>query len=442
MKEHPLFPWDHHSDQPRVIRDKQQKRKIYLKASGQMIKAGFLLIFFPVIILILLTRKSWRSQSTKKLIGLSVHLETACPEKTIVPLHKIVEMVEELKVSQLLVRIKLADIDNFDSYIKHIDALSHSNREISINLIQDRQLLDNPELLEKALQKLLPLLKDRTKHIHIGNAYNRRKWAFYHFGEYHHFFQRIREKCNQLCPEIKLIGGSVIDFEIPPLLESLFHFRSGKYDGYSSQLYVDRRGAPENTQVGFDFLKKINLIALMHKLSWKTSGSLWISEMNWPLKDADKFSPCRGSVLVDPQTQADYLVRSYLIAMASGNIRTCFWHQLVAPGYGLVDNRNESIIKYPSYTALKTLIKHFGDAEIINFKNGNFQNIESLYMIEASTTLNGKPAIIHALWSNGDDHQLHLPNINQWVSQYGEPLTTIEHKITISSSVLYGLNLE
>ena len=443
MKEHPLYPWDHYSDQPHIMRNKKHKRMIYFRASWQMVTAGILLIFFPFVLLILLTRKTWKSSSTKNLIGLSVHLETECPEKTIVPLPDLVDMVDDLNVSQLLVRIKLADVDNYKSYIQHIDALSSSGREISINLIQDRHLLDDDELLKSALRKLLPLLKARTKYIHVGNAYNRRKWAFYHFGEYHRFFQNVRNECDEICPEIQLIGGSVIDFEIPPFFESLFHFRKGNYDGYSSQLYVDRRGAPENTQSSFDFIKKINLIYLMHKLSWKTSGELWISEINWPLKDTGKFAPCIGSALVDPQTQANYLVRSYLIAMASGNIRTCFWHQLVAPGYGLVDNRDETFIKYPSYIAFKTLISFFNDAKITHFENGNYKNIEDLYMIQAIIKLDGKATKICALWSNNGEHQVSLPNVKRWINQYGETLATAKNqKTNITLSVLYGIMLD
>jgi len=442
MKEHPLFPWDHHSDQPHVMRDKKQKMKIYFKSSGQMIKAGLLLICFPFIFLIFLLRKQWSPSSTNRVIGLSVHLETQCSGKTIIPLSELTKMVDDLKVSQLLVRIKLADIENFDTYIKHIDALSSETREVSINLIQDRQLLDDPDLLKKALRKLLPLLKSRTKYIHVGNAYNRRKWAFYHFGEYHKFFQCVREESNELCPEIKLIGGSVIDFEIPPFLESMFHLRKGSYDGYSSQLYVDRRGAPENTQSSFDFLKKINLISLMHKLSWKTSGEFWISEINWPLKNTGKFSPCHGSALVDPQTQANYLVRSYLIAMASGNVRTCFWHQLVAPGYGLVDNRDKNFIKYPSYQAFKTLIRFFGDAKVTRFHNGNYLQKTNIYAIEAHTSIDGLDTKIIAIWSHDIEQDISLDDkIDRWVNQDGTELVLSKSApIQLSNSVIYGIS--
>ena len=441
MKEHPLFPWDHYSDQPRIMRDKKLKRKIYRKAVFQMVTSGSLLIFFPLIYLLLLCKKSWKPSNTKRCIGLSVHLETECPGKTIIPIARLQEMVNDLNVNQLLVRIKLADIDNFNSYIKHIDALSSNGREISINLIQDRQLLDDPKLLDKALNTLLPLLKDRTKHIHVGNAYNRRKWAFYHFGEYQQFFRKVRQVAKAISPETKLIGGSVIDFEIPPFFESLFHFRRGKYDGYSSQLYIDRRGAPENTQAGFHFLKKINLVALMQKLSWKTSGELWISEINWPLKNSGKFAPCKGKALVSPLTQADYLTRAYLTAMASGNVRTCFWHQLIAPGYGLVDNRPVPEEKYPSYYAFKTITQLFNDAYITHFHDGNYLDTKGLYALKAKTKLDNTDTDIIAIWSTDIAPDIQLEELaDRWISQDGTKIK-LENldNLKVSQTVIYGI---
>ncbi len=247
MKEHPLFPWDHQSDQPYIIRNRKLKRKIYLRASWQMFKSALLFPLLPIFVLVLLVRKSWAKKNVDQCIGLSVHVETECEGKTIVPLKELKQMVEDLGVKQLLVRVPLSDRENFDTYIDHIDALSSAQREVTVQLIQSRLLLDDPTALKETLRDIIGRLKGKTEYIHVGNAYNRRKWAFQHFGEYFKFFQRIRSISREVAPELKLIGGSVIDFELPPFLESLFHFRRGRYDGYGIQLYVDRRGAPENT---------------------------------------------------------------------------------------------------------------------------------------------------------------------------------------------------
>ncbi len=440
MKEHPLFPWDHFSDQPRILRDKKLKRRIYLRASWQFIKTVLLLPLFPVFCLILLFKKHWVKSEVNQCIGLAVHVETECEGKTIVPLDQVREMVDELGVNQVLVRIPLAASEHFDAYIKHIDALSAEGREVSVNFLQDRLVLDDVVSLKVILRDLLPRLRGKVEYIHVGSAYNRRKWAFFHFGEYFKFFQSIRSVCLEVSPEMKLIGGSVIDFELPSFLESLFHFRRGNYDGYGIQLYVDRRGAPENKQAGFNLLKKINLIELMRQCSWKAKGTLWISEINWPLKDTEPFAPCYGEVLVDEEEQADFLVRAYLLAIASGQIRTCYWHQLIAPGYGLVDNRGNAVIKRPSYHAFRTLNRLFNGAEVIHFSNGNYTKIEGLYSIRVSVELSGKPTIVQAFWSNSGNHKLKLDNVDRWLDQNGESLTFENNsEIPIHGRVFYAL---
>ena len=42
--------------------------------------------------------------------------------------------------------------------------------------------------------------------------------------------------------------------------------------------------------------------------------------------------------------------------LATGNVKKCFWHQLVAPGYGLVNNLDEKIKKRDAYYCFQNLI--------------------------------------------------------------------------------------
>ena len=60
--------------------------------------------------------------------------------------------------------------------------------------------------------------------------------------------------------------------------------------------------------------------------------------------------------LIDESQQSSYLVRYYLLMLATGMVKKCFWHQLVAPGYGLVNNLDEKIIKRDAYYCFKNLI--------------------------------------------------------------------------------------
>jgi len=393
MKHHSKFPWDDYSDQPRILRDKAFKRKIYRRSWFQHVKSLFLLPLTPLITLLLFFE---------------------CEGKTVVPLDQVKEMVDEIGAKQLIVRIPMADVDHLDVYLNHIDTLKQGGCEIVINLIQCKRLLENLKEQHLQLTKVITALKDRVEFIQVGNAYNRKKWAFDHFGEYFNYFKSVRKICNTHAPQIKLLGGSVIDFEIPAYLESLFHFRTGRYDGYATQLYVDRRGAPENKQFGFHFLTKINFINLAQKLSWKSKGKVWITEYNWPIKGTKKFSPCKGSVLVSEETQANFLARSMLIAMSSGKVRTCYWHQLVAPGYGLVDNRGDSITNY------------------LSMMNASCVEVESTYQNSRIS--------LQALWTTQETNQTNLAKADKWIDQEGRDIESSENTSpSLSGSVIYGI---
>jgi len=50
------------------------------------------------------------------------------------------------------------------------------------------------------------------------------------------------------------------------------------------------------------------------------------------------------------------MVRYHLMAIATGHVETVYWHQLIAPGYGLVDNR-DGIHPYKGYSAYKTMLR-------------------------------------------------------------------------------------
>ena len=111
-----------------------------------------------------------------------------------------------------------------------------------------------------------------------------------------------------------------------------------RFDGLASLLYVDRRGAPENRQLGFDTEDKVRAARgdRRHRRGWSTPARQWIPEVNWPLREGPH-SPAGKSVSVDEEAQADYLVRYFLLAAGTGLVERIDWWQLIAKGYGLVD---------------------------------------------------------------------------------------------------------
>jgi hypothetical protein len=68
---------------------------------------------------------------------------------------------------------------------------------------------------------------------------------------------------------------------------------------------------------------------------------------------------------VDEETQADHLVRYYLLTLGTGLVERVFWWQVVARGYGLVDPADpENPRRRPSFLALKTLIRELDGARL------------------------------------------------------------------------------
>jgi hypothetical protein len=128
------------------------------------------------------------------------------------------------------------------------------------------------------------------------------------------------------------------------------------FDIVSNLLYVDRRGAPENRQLGLDTADKVTLLRAIAEIGRNCSERCWITEVNWPLWEGPH-SPAGKTVSVGEEEQADYLVRYYLLALGTGLVERIFWWRLVARGYGLISPESDgSLRRRPAWKALRTLI--------------------------------------------------------------------------------------
>src|SRR6185295_3680702 len=58
-----------------------------------------------------------------------------------------------------------------------------------------------------------------------------------------------------------------------------------RFDAVGSLLYVDRRGAPENRQLGLDATGKLRLLRAIAETAKNARGRSWIAEVNWPLRE-------------------------------------------------------------------------------------------------------------------------------------------------------------
>lgn len=264
---------------------------------------------------------------------------------------QVLDGLNELGVRNTLVRIPSWERNNLDDYKNFAGELKERGLDILFCLLQRREDVQNPKAWELFLAEAFSQLKPYGSFFEIGHAWNRTKWGVWDYREY----LRLAEPSVTLAKthEVKIIGPAVIDFEFhlyPAVLKKI------PFDQISSLLYVDRMGAPENTQFGWDTPKKIALLKAVLDSCLSEEQNIWITEMNWPIAGTGKYSPAVGRMNVSEEEQADYLVRYFVLSLATGFVDRIYWWQLVAPGYGLVDSRQPEWRKRPSFFAMKALI--------------------------------------------------------------------------------------
>ncbi len=349
--------WDHYSDQPHIIKDRALKKRIYRYALPSMLKTiSTNILLSPMLLFRYLTYKCKKPYKIEdSFFGMGVDA-TREPDS-------VLELLDELGISTILVRVPLSRYKDLSLYIEFIE--KNSDREVIISLIQERAFIDDRELLKDAVTTIFQTFSTVKKY-QVANAINRKKWAFFGMDEYlsyHKTIQQIRDKSFK---DIKLLGSGVIDFEYHYTVRTLFNLYAVKYDIFTALLYVDRRGSPQNRQMGFDLLKKIKLLKSLTSLSKKSSNTLYITETNWPIINTAPYAPTSPKECVDLEDYSFFMVLYHLIALVSGEVERVYWHQLIAPGYGLIDNR-DGIKKYPAFWAYKTMREYLSGAKILSF---------------------------------------------------------------------------
>jgi len=110
------------------------------------------------------------------------------------------------------------------------------------------------------------------------------------------------------------------------------------------------------------------------RLSPKTANELIITETNWPISNTAPYAPTSEHECVSEEEYSMYMVRYHLLAFASQKVSCVYWHQLIAPGYGLIDNRDNILRKRSAFEAYKIMLSHLIDAHFqqFNIKNGHY----------------------------------------------------------------------
>lgn len=282
-------------------------------------------------------------------------------------------LVEQLGTRHLLLRLHPWQEDH-QAEEELAAELSRRGYDLTFALPQNRDLVRDPARWRASLACLGERFTPYGKRFQIGQAINRSKWGVWNLRDYVEL-ARGAEEVLRGYPGVELLGPAVIDFEyhltiaVLNLPDAGFHF-----DAVSGLLYVDRSGPPEGRQLGFDAVDKVRLLRAIAdtgtncrlgqdgaekpgEKAGQGQGRCWITEMNWPLWEGPH-SPAGRNVSVDEDTQADYLVRYYLLTLGTGLVERVFWWQLVARGYGLVDpgEAPEGRCR-PSFLALQTMLR-------------------------------------------------------------------------------------
>jgi hypothetical protein len=262
-----------------------------------------------------------------------------------------------LGVSQALLRLHPWE-QKRDDEERLARALAKAGVELTFTLPQSRELVRDLARWREAIAEIAERFVPLGTRFQIGQAINRSKWGIWRYGDYLELAAEAAEILRAR-GAVELAGPAVIDFEAHVTAAVVNRRQPGlRFDALASLLYVDRRGAPENRQLGFDTVDKVTLLAAIAETS-RLVGTRrhWITEVNWPLREGPH-SPAGRKVAVDETTQADYLARFYLLALATGQVERIFWWQLVARGYGLVDPEPRGDLRRrPAFHALATLAR-------------------------------------------------------------------------------------
>ena len=348
------FKWDKYSDQPAQLKDKEYKKKMRKREFKSLLKTIFTALFilpFSIVLMPFVKRKQIDSSAFFSL-GVDYQREAQLT----------LQLLEELDVDRILIRIKLWELKTLGELKNFI--LKNKNRKITLKILQDREHVEDLDLLENDLRTIFSALHEHVEIFEIGSTINRAKWGFFSVDEYSRFYKTAYDLKEAEFPDAKLIGSGVIDFEYHFTAHTLFNFFKYHYDGVASLLYVDRRGAPENMQMGFNLSDKIAWLSTMVWASPKTKHSLHITETNWPISGTAPYAPTSEYECVSEDLYSDFMLRYFFLAFASQQVNSVSWHQLIAPGYGLIDNR-DGIKKRLAFNTYKFMIKNLKNAQFL-----------------------------------------------------------------------------
>lgn len=336
--------WDHLSDQPHQHASRLDKLRVRLAdARAHVEEAAAIAAALPRIRSRYRELKLRREPATFQGFGVALRPWPEDPAA-------LLRLVDDLGAKHVLLRLHPWEEDH-GAEEELARELHARGLELTFALPQNRELVRDPARWRRAIEGIGPRFLPYGSRFQVGQAINRSKWGIWNLNEY----VRLVQEASEVLRGAEILGPSVIDFEHHVTAAVLNLKRPGlRFDAVSALLYVDRRGAPENPQAGFDTEGKVLLLKAIADTARNSTGRVWITEVNWPLKEGPH-SPAGQAVSVGEEEQADYLVRYYLLALGTGAVERVFWWQMIAKGYGLVDP--VGLRRRPAFEAFRALIR-------------------------------------------------------------------------------------
>jgi tRNA A-37 threonylcarbamoyl transferase component Bud32 len=419
--------WDRLSDQPHQHAGRFEKMRVRLADAGpHLVEGAVIAAAAPRVWRRYRELRAHLHQKPVAWDGAGLCLRP-WPENPQAPL----DLVDELGARHVLIRLHPWE-ESHAAELELARALHARGCELSFALPQNRDLVKDPERWRSAVERFAEAFAPYGRAFQIGQAINRSKWGIWTTGEYV-ALARAAADILRRHSGAELIGPAVIDFEHHVTAAVLNRRDLGfRFDAVSSLLYVDRRGAPESPQAGFDTEGKVTLLKAIAETARNSTGRCWITEVNWPLWEGPH-SPAGRSVSVDEETQADYLVRYYLLTLGTGLVERVFWWQLAARGYGLVDPADPADPRRrPSFFAFKTMLRELDGARLESVLSA--PPPARLYLFRRPD--GGETA---AAWSAGGPATVNLPRpAVSAVSRNGEELPVPDSaEVSVTGSVVY-----
>ena len=405
--------WDHLSDQPHQHATRGERARVRLADTAAHGAAAAALVSA--------TPGIWRRyrQLKKKIfarsvewggVGIAVRPRPEDPEG-------LLSALEATGVRKTMVRLHPWESDR-SAERELARELHERGYELAFALPQVRQLVRDPERWRAAVEEIAEEFLPFGSHFQIGQAINRSKWGVWTYREYLDLAAQAGEILRRR-GDVVLMGPAVIDFEFQATAAVLNMKAEGiHFDVVSSLLYVDRRGMPENRQLGFDSAEKATLLKAIAETGRLSSGRCWVSEVNWPLWEGPH-SPAGRAVSVDEDTQASYLSRYYLLMLASGMVERVYWWRLIARGYGLVEPGADGSLRLrASHRALATLEEQLGggvfkqmlvkdgDARLMLFENRDGDEVVVGWSLSGSVQVELPRPAARAFDRDGDERRM------------------------------------